>query len=368
MKRLLYFILTLTLCLISCICLGQNLLLDSITALDPIVVESSGMIYLQDKLITHNDSGGEAALYEVDTLSGNVIRKVVISNIPNTDWEDICYDDTHIYIGDFGNNFGTRQDLKVYKVLIADFQTKDTLVAESIAFSYADQTTFNSNQFQTNFDVEGLISWGDSLYIFSKNWGNSKTNIYPLSKTPGTYVISKTDSIDTQGLITGANFDAQSGELWICGYTFSEAFVIQIKQWTGSVFSSGQILKFPLGIRSSFQVEAITKGPGNDYYVSAEGNASIPAVLYKLSFEEANGNFSYESLNFKVFPNPAKDKVIVESPYPVELSLFTMEGKKLVQSSSHEIDISHFSTGVYVLKIFNPQKNLVDIRKILIEK
>jgi len=36
------------------------------------VRETSGLIYLNGKLITHNDSGGEPALYELDTITGNV--------------------------------------------------------------------------------------------------------------------------------------------------------------------------------------------------------------------------------------------------------------------------------------------------------
>ncbi|MCD4681234.1 MAG: hypothetical protein K8S00_12690, partial [Bacteroidales bacterium] len=70
--------------------LGQQI--SSVTTLHDSIEETSGLIYLNHKLITHNDSGGEAALYEIDSISGNVVRKVFISNAKNTDWEDICYD------------------------------------------------------------------------------------------------------------------------------------------------------------------------------------------------------------------------------------------------------------------------------------
>lgn len=49
-----------------------------LTVLPDEVMESSGLINLDDRIITHNDSGGEAALFEIDRTSGMVLRKVVI--------------------------------------------------------------------------------------------------------------------------------------------------------------------------------------------------------------------------------------------------------------------------------------------------
>jgi len=74
----------------------------------------------------------------------------------------------YIYIGDFGNNAGTRTDLKVYRVDISDYFTNDTVNAEIIHFTYADQTNFSNQIYAHNFDAEALISIGDSLYIFTK--------------------------------------------------------------------------------------------------------------------------------------------------------------------------------------------------------
>jgi len=70
------------------------------------IVESSGAIIFNNRLITHNDSGGENKLFEVDLTTQQVARTVTISNATNIDWEDITQDDTFIYIGDFGNNNG----------------------------------------------------------------------------------------------------------------------------------------------------------------------------------------------------------------------------------------------------------------------
>ena len=127
----------------------------------------------------------------------------------NNDWEDICFDSSYIYIADFGNNYGNRQDLVIYKVSIPDYlNTSDnTVVAEQINFSYSDQTTFQSNPYNSNFDAESIISFNDSLYIFTKNWVDNKSNVYSLTKNVGTYIASKVDSLDVQGLITAAEYN-----------------------------------------------------------------------------------------------------------------------------------------------------------------
>ena len=150
---------------------SQQIVFDSIAFLPNPVIETSGLIFLNDKLITHNDSGNEPALFELDTVSGEITRKVIIRNATNVDWEDICYDDTYIYIGDIGNNSGSRTDLKIYRVSITNYldAANDTVSADTIQFNYSDQSDFTPGSNQTNFDAEALISLGDSLYIFTKN-------------------------------------------------------------------------------------------------------------------------------------------------------------------------------------------------------
>ena len=92
--------------------------LGALCVLDGSIEESSGMIFLDGRTITHNDSGGGAILFEVDQQTCKVTRQVAIANATNRDWEDIEQDGTYIYIGDIGNNNGTRQDLKIYRILI----------------------------------------------------------------------------------------------------------------------------------------------------------------------------------------------------------------------------------------------------------
>ena len=73
------------------------------TPLDIAVNETSGLLYLNNTLITHNDSATTNQLFDIDTSTGAITRTVTITNASNTDWEDLTHDGTYIYIGDFGN-------------------------------------------------------------------------------------------------------------------------------------------------------------------------------------------------------------------------------------------------------------------------
>ena len=82
---------------------------------DPIsnvLVESSGLQMAGNFLWSFNDGGGAATIYRIDTLTNTLLQTVNLSGATNMDWEDIAFDGTDFYIGDFGNNAnGARTDL-----------------------------------------------------------------------------------------------------------------------------------------------------------------------------------------------------------------------------------------------------------------
>lgn len=265
--------------------IGQEI--TGVVNLNDGVSETSGLIYLNQKLITHNDSGGDHALYEIDTITGNITRTVVIDNATNVDWEDICFDDSYIYIGDFGNNLGTRQDLKIYRISIEDYNTtaNDTVVAEIINFTYKDQVIATP----TNFDAEALIAYNDSLYIFTKNWGDYQSNIYSVPKSPGTYEITKVDNINAQGLITGATYNSNCKTIMLTGYTVIEGtqiisgdFIYEINGINSNKFSEGSFDRYEITPSGPVQIEGITRYRSNQYYITSEKYITPGSQLYRL--------------------------------------------------------------------------------------
>ncbi len=125
------------------------------------VKETSGLLFLDGNIITHNDSGDAPNLYEIDSLSGAILRTVTISNATNIDWEDLAENDTYIFIADIGNNYGNRSDLKIFKILKSDFKNNTAVSAEIISYSYEDQTDFSSQPNSSNFDAEGIVVYGN---------------------------------------------------------------------------------------------------------------------------------------------------------------------------------------------------------------
>ena len=262
--------------------------LIKVTLLNELVDESSGLLFLNDKLITHNDSGGSNNLYELDTLDGSMSKTTTIKNSTNKDWEDIAVDSKYIYVGDFGNNNGNRKDLLIYKIKISDYLDagNNSINSEEIKFSYSDQTVFNINPYNTNFDAEAIVSIENKLYIFTKNWVNKWTNVYSLEKNPGTHVASKIDSINVKGFITGADYNKSTNTVSLLGYNNNSNFIIEVSEFENSNFSVGTIKKYNLKVpqNSSVQTEGLSIKK-NNYYISAEKNLKNSSVLYKISKE-----------------------------------------------------------------------------------
>jgi len=275
-------------------CIGQQF--DFETNLNESIKETSGVIYLNNRLITHNDGVGDNTLYELDINDGSIKRTVTINNATNTDWEDITYDDEYIYIADIGNNNGDRDDLKVYKISISDyFDSDNTVTAEAIEFSYTDQTDFTARDFH-DFDAEGIISYNDYLYIFTKNresWGT--TNIYKLPKTPGNHIINQVDhinykvSLTNAELITGATYEKITNKILLTGYKvntsgiITSSFIVELSDFTSDNFSEGTLERYTINTNGeSEQIEAITHFTRNKYYLTGEKGSSTSASLHIL--------------------------------------------------------------------------------------
>lgn len=306
-----------------------------VTPLSPSLGESSGLLFLNGKIITHNDSGGDAALFEIDSLTGNFSRKVVIANAGNNDWEDITADSNYIYIGDIGNNAGDRTNLRIFRISQNDYWNtpNDTIFADTIRFAYADQTVFTYQPEATNYDCEALASIGDSLYLFTKNWVNAKTYIYVLPKQPGDYLVPKSDSIFVQGLITGADFHAPSNRLILCGYT-QFPFVVEMNQPLANPFHQNSFVRYNLPNTALIQLEAIVAFADNQYYLTAETFQSIAVRLYRLSGKNGLNSIS-EISNVPqtlIQPNPSNGTFTLTIPNPSEdlgLRLFTALGQEI---------------------------------------
>ncbi|PQJ83017.1 hypothetical protein BTO16_08055 [Polaribacter glomeratus] len=343
--------------------------------LPAIVKETSGLLFFDGKIITHNDSGDAAYLYEIDSLTGTFLRRITIKNATHVDWEDITEDETYIYISDTGNNKGTRTDLKIYRILKTDFKNNNTVSAEIISFSYQDQTNFKSSD-NHNFDAEALVVSENNFIIFTKNRGDLKTNVYKIPTTIGNHTAVKISSANVAGLITGAT--VQNNNFLLCGIdTSAIPFLVFISanRITGDdIFKSGfdkTSLSTELGFGN--QVEGITSFDTGKFYISREAvsNQFINLTQKLFEFKDNRARVLSTKKNeiehFTIAPNPTDGKISIQSKKNIQaITIYNLLGEKMMvfNTTQKEINVSSLSKGIYLLKIQFDDKQLV-IKKII---
>ena len=334
--------------------------------------ESSGIIFFNNKLLTHNDSGGENKLYELDVNSGLVTRTVTVLNATNVDWEDLAQDDTYIYIGDFGNYAGDRTDLKIYKISKTDYLNTTNVTAEIIAFNYAAQTSFTNNENNTEWDAESLISFNtENLMLFSRNWISGNTKAYLIPKQAGDYAINHLrTTLNSGGLTSGATYNNESKKLFLIGYTqFLQPFVWESENFMGTDIFSGTNTQTSLSANFGFeQIEGITDNGSGKYFITSESfNSSGVSDYGKLiSFSEENTLFTNNDVveEPQLFPNPVNTTLFIKSNTFQKVEIFNIKGALLHSGNSKTINMQAFNSGIYFVKI-TQNNNTFSVKKII---
>jgi len=186
----------------------ENNKLEMITLLPSAINENSGIIWYDNLIWTINDGGGSNYIYAIDITTGRIVRSILTENAVNTDWEEIAQDDSFVYIGDFGNNDGSRQNLRIYR--ISKSQMNDSVVtAETISFYYPDQTDFSPRPLNNPYDCEAMIINADTIYLFTKDWTSDYTQIYALPALPGNYAAIPHQRLKVEGLVTASFYSPE---------------------------------------------------------------------------------------------------------------------------------------------------------------
>jgi len=253
------------------------------------IKETSGLIKIDNKLWTLNDSGDKAKIYRINERNGQILKTLNITNAGNYDWEDIAYDDNYVYIGDFGNNRGNRRELKVYKIPRASLRTQKSVRAEVINFKYNDQKDFSSKPHKNNYDCEAMVAHNDKLYLFSKNWENQKTRLYELSTNAGNQIARYKSTFNIDGMVTGASLNKELDILLLT--TYSSLLNVNIWAFTNyrrGDFFSGNAKRLNFQSPLQAQVEGVTFTGNYKAYFSSEAFRkyifSFDASLYELDF------------------------------------------------------------------------------------
>ena len=253
------------------------------------VNETSGLFFHNGRLWTHNDSGGKPILYALDTTTFEVVQKVTLSNAKNKDWEDVCTDGKTVFVGDFGNNNGNRKNLRIFTFPLSAIPDEGdaSVTVDSIRFSFGDQTNFEKRRYEHDFDCEAMFTSEDYLYLLSKGWETGTTRLYRLPKTAGNHVAEVVNGFDSQGLITGADYDRENRILVVVGYVKSiwKPFMYIIFDFDeAGVKLSNHRFEMPQWVGA--QTEGICFFDDGRCYVSAETSPSMTSRVFVVDFRK----------------------------------------------------------------------------------
>jgi hypothetical protein len=246
------------------------------TPLPKIIEETSGLEFLNQDLLTHNDSGGKPVLYRFN-LKSELLQPYTIEGAENNDWEDMAQDENFIYISDSGNNKGNRKNLNL---LIVDPKDNFATVGQ-ISFHYRDQQNFDKRS-EHPFDAEALIATEESLILFSKNRETLTTELYSLPKKAGNYSLKPQKSFDVQSLITGGDYHHKLQLVALVGYVKSgEQFLYTLSNFDLDHLNSVEIKKFKLPLDGK-QIEAVKIIDHKTFWITSEDEGNRHPMLYKI--------------------------------------------------------------------------------------
>jgi hypothetical protein len=232
------------------------------------IQETSGLNMLNGKLYTFNDSGNTPELFEIDKKTGEILNSIKI-NAKNKDWEALTNDGNNFYIGDFGNNNGTRKDLEIYKVPFGNNSLKTDSV-RLISFEYPEQKEFIPKNLETNFDAESMIYLNGKLHIFTKEWSAKSTSHYIIDpEISEKQKAEKLESYKTGFVVTDASYFDK--KLYLIGYTKkTEVFLDIFNETESGIFFKENPKHYYLGSALSIgQIEGIAVDE-TGIYISGE--------------------------------------------------------------------------------------------------
>ncbi|WP_223605656.1 hypothetical protein [Chryseobacterium sp. OSA05B] len=256
--------------------------------LDDKIQETSGLSILNGKLYTFNDSGNAPELFELDETSGN-IKKTLTINAKNKDWEALANDGKNFYIGDFGNNGGTRRDLEIYKLPFENNEAKNDSISK-ISFYYPEQNEFIPQYTNNDFDAEAMIFLNGKIHLFSKEWKSKSTSHYIVD--PAVTEKQKAEKIEfykTNFVVTDAAYYEK--KLYLVGYTKrTEVFLNVFTETEPGIFFKETPKHYYLGSALAVgQIEGIAVNE-TGIYISGEkfrsGLGTAQPALYFIPKEE----------------------------------------------------------------------------------
>ncbi|MBL7826327.1 MAG: T9SS type A sorting domain-containing protein [Saprospiraceae bacterium] len=335
--------------------------------------EISGLTFGNGQWWSHNDSGNSNDFYTIEPQTGNVLKKIALSEADNEDWEDVAGSADGIFIGDFGNNDNSRTDLGFYFVPFefvgnGNNQTVHPDEYSWLPFAYPDQVDFAPQpEESTVFDCEAFIYHNGRLHLFTKNHLDYTTTHYAYN--PADHSIERLESFNTIGMITGASISPDGQVIALVGYNLNSlptVFCWFLWDWQPGtdLFFTGNKRKIEFGSALLVgQVESIAFEGNRNGYLANEKTSYNGITLVQAGIRTfdcsawipgASASSQPESPHFRIEPNPANEILHLDcgDALPVWIGIYDLNGNLIKAGTETEIELPpHLPSGVYWLKL-----------------
>jgi len=176
--------------------------------------ECSGLVWHDGAWWAHNDSGDGPNLFRAATPDFSNAEMMAVPGAKNVDWEEITVFGGDLLVCDVGDNARKRDDATLYRVKY-DAREDGTSGIKLLA-------TYPVTWPDEPHDCEAAATIDGKLHLVTKDRGEG-TGLYRFGelKDGGKNVpelVAKLD-VGPKAMITGACFDAASGNLILLGYT-----------------------------------------------------------------------------------------------------------------------------------------------------
>ncbi len=225
---------------------------------------TSSLFWMDGRLWTANDHGS-LKLYSLDTLTA-AIDSVIDLGVTVYDLEEVTLDSNYLFFGDFGDNRGSRSDLRILRLSRSNLAAGRFLF-DTILFYYPERTVALAR----DFDCEAFVAGADSLYLFTKQWSSQNSDCYALPKVPGNYAAEHRFMLPAAGLLTGACYLPERRMLVLLGYSkLVKPFIYVIDGFEGEDFSSGRHRRSSLANPIGTQTEGVATLDGRHLFLTHE--------------------------------------------------------------------------------------------------
>ncbi len=252
----------------------KELYIESEIKISMLLGEISGMAYEGDDIYALNDGGNGPYIFQLDMHTGRTKERYRIDNIRNKDWEELALHNGYLYIGDFGNNMGKRRDLAIHRISIDSLDYTDPPVSTT-GIGYSQQKSFKRSRHDHRWDCEAMVVCNDGIYLFSKNWKSRVTEMYEV-KEGEMNNLSPADSFDAGFLVTGAYYDSEREDLYLCGYYENETYLLHFRNAETVSFTADYRKYIIPGLKNT-QVESVFVN-GNFIYLASERTLKSQAI------------------------------------------------------------------------------------------